>query len=72
MTDKSRRDYILGVVEDLVGDLLYYSRKGDEDLPVGQIEEAVRAGEVTLGEITVKFAETLRQHLPEPEDAIVP
>jgi hypothetical protein len=36
----SRRDLILGTIDDLVGDFLYYDRKGDEDLPRGAIEIA--------------------------------
>lgn len=59
----TRRDTILNIVDDLVSDFLYYDRKEDEDLPRGAIEEAVRAGEVTVDEIVEKFRATLQPHL---------
>ena len=49
MTD--RRQLILDTVSDLMSNLLYYNRKEDEELPVGAIEEAVWAGEITESEI---------------------
>jgi hypothetical protein len=51
----SRRDLILGTIDDLVGDFLYYDRKGDEDLPRGAIQEAIEAGEITAAEIAEQF-----------------
>ena len=43
--------------------LFYYFRKNDEDLPVGSIEEAVAAGEVTAEEIIETFAKAVRKAL---------
>lgn len=51
----SRRDRILLTVDDLVGAFLYYDRKDDEDLPRGQIEDAIATGEVTIQEIVARF-----------------
>jgi len=48
---RSRRDIILATVGDLVSSLLYYDRKEDDELRVGEIEEAVRLGEITCDEI---------------------
>lgn len=56
---KTRRQHILDELSDYVTRFLYYDRKGDEDLPVGSIEEAVRNGEITLDEIVAAFRESL-------------
>lgn len=61
--EASRRDIILACVSDMVTDLLYYNRKEDEELPVGAIEEAVAAGEVSVDEILKMFEENLRAGL---------
>lgn len=55
----SRRQTILGVIEDLVGKFLYYDRKESESLPLGEIEKAVMEGEITVEEMTEKFAEEI-------------
>jgi len=57
------KDLILGYVEDLVGDFLYYSRKEDEDLPVGGIEKAIEKGQVTVDEIVERFRETIESNI---------
>lgn len=60
---KSRRDRILGTVEDLVASFLYYGRKEDENLPVGAVEEAVRAGELSADDIVTAFRACLEAGL---------
>lgn len=50
-----RKAIILANVEDMVTDFLYYDRKGDEDLPRGEIEEAIAKGEITVEEIVELF-----------------
>lgn len=57
--DRSRKEYILAVVDDCVTDLLYYDRKEDDYLPRGAIEEAIKSGEITVDEIVASF----RSHL---------
>lgn len=49
------KERILGTVDDLVSDFLYYDRKEDEDLPNGAIDTAIEKGEVTIDEIVDKF-----------------
>jgi hypothetical protein len=50
-----RRELILATIDDAVTDLIYYDRKEDEDLPRGEIEKAVKAGEITADEIVERF-----------------
>ena len=52
----TRAELILdAVVPDLVGAFLYYNRKEDEDLPLGEIESAIEAGELTVDDIVERF-----------------
>lgn len=60
----SRKEMILGYVQDLVGSFLYYDRQDDEDLGMGDIQEAVLLGEVTAQEIAEKFRAELFNKLP--------
>lgn len=62
MTTKQK---IHGAVEDLVASLLYYDRKEDEDLVLGEIEDAITAGEVTVDELTNVFYRTLKANVQE-------
>ena len=59
----ARRQIILGTVNDLVADFMYYDRKDDHELPREAIEEAIKAGEITETEIVARFAEKLRERL---------
>lgn len=61
---RTRRDHIAAVTSDLVGELMYYGRKEDEDLPTGAIEAAVATGEVTVDEICELFSRELRRCFP--------
>lgn len=61
---KTRRERIENTVKDLVGDLLYYDRKEDDDLPRGAIEAAVQAGEITKAEIVELFSQQLGELKP--------
>jgi hypothetical protein len=54
---------ILATVENAVASLMFYDRKEDEDLPVGAIEEAVRAGEITMAEMVDHFRHCLEGEL---------
>ena len=61
---EKRRQVILDTIEDIGGcKLFYYDRKEDEELPVGAIEEAVAAGEITADEIIRHFARQVRAAL---------
>lgn len=59
----SRAERILGSIGDMVLDFLYYDRKEDETLPVGEIEAAVRCGEITVNEIIETFSAELRERI---------
>ena len=59
----NKRDLILGTIEDLISDFLYYDRKEDEELFRGDIEEAIESGVVTIEEIVEKFSSELKKHL---------
>lgn len=59
----SRSELILDTVEDLVTTLLHYGRKEDEDLPLGAIEEALAAGEITEQDIVERFHSELHEAL---------
>ena len=61
--EETRRDLILLTVGDLVSTLLYYGRKDDEELPEGEIEAAIEAGEITTEEILTHFEQGLREHI---------
>lgn len=50
---------ILDTISDLCSDFLYYDRKGDEDLTMEQLNEAVKSGEITIDEMVEEF----RKHL---------
>lgn len=65
---RSRRDVILLILDDLVGQFLYYDRKESGQLPLGEIEAAVAAGEITATEIVDKFRRVLRASLPGPDE----
>lgn len=52
-----KRDRILSEIEHLTGEMfLYYGRKEDPELPVGSIEQAVAAGEISAQEIAAAFS----------------
>lgn len=57
------KDLILGTIEDLVSNFLYYDRRSDEDLPYGVIQKAIANGEVTAEEIIEKFSAELTEKL---------
>ena len=58
-----RKTTILMTVADLVIDLLDEGRGDDEELPRGEIEEAIEAGEVTVDEIVAEFRRALVEQL---------
>lgn len=64
----SRAETVLSTVEDLVGDFLYYHRKEDSQLPPGEIEAAIRCGEVTMEQIIDCFVKHLAKGLSVEEE----
>jgi len=59
----SRRKTIINTVTDLVSDFLYYDRKEDEELSRGDIEAAIRQGDITLDEIVQVFRGKIEEHM---------
>jgi len=55
MDNEKAKSMILAAVDDLVTDFLYYSRKEDEDMPRGFIEDAIKYNVITASEITAEF-----------------
>ncbi len=55
----TRRERILTTVSDAALDLLVYDRQDDQELPIGAIEEAILAGEITREEIIAEFMDQL-------------
>ena len=60
---RTRAERILGTVDDLVADFLYYDRKEDENLPRGAIEAAILEGEITPELIAERFTFGLMEAL---------
>ncbi len=50
---------ILDAVNDLCSDFLYYDRKGDEDLSIEDLNNAVKSGEISINEIVEEFRKIL-------------
>lgn len=59
------KQLILATINDLIADFLYYDRKEDEELPIGAINEAVRADVISIGEIVDHFRSELHKGLAE-------
>lgn len=57
------KQLILGTIQDLCSDFLYYDRKEDEDLSVEQLKDAVKNGEVTIDEMVQEFKRNLENSL---------
>lgn len=53
MSDK--KQLVFGTINDMVSSLLYYDRKEDEDLPVGEIEKLCESGEFTITDMVNEF-----------------
>lgn len=62
------KEKILAALDDLVVNFVAYDRKEDEDLPLGAIEQALADGEITVGEMIMRFAVSLRQELGGSQD----
>lgn len=63
---QTRRQKILAVVDTAATKFLYYDRKESESLPVGELEAAVEAGEISWQEIAAAFASHLPQTPAQP------
>lgn len=60
---ENRRLLIELTLKDLVTDFLYYERKEESELGIGEIEEAIKAGEISIDEIVNLFKHELSKGL---------
>lgn len=56
---EERKEILKDTIDGLASDLLYYDRKGDEDLPHGEIERMVKESETSIDEIVSIFKEKI-------------
>ena len=50
---------VANTIDDLVANFLYYDRKGDEVLRLGQIENQLKKGTLSIDEIVLRFKQQL-------------
>jgi len=62
-TIERKKDLIFGAIEGLATDFLYYDRKEDANLPVGEIDDLVHKGIVTVDEMVEAFAQAIGEGL---------
>lgn len=62
--DSEKTNLIRNAIKDLVSDLLYYDRKEDEDLKVGDIEVAVKSGKLSTIDMVDIFRIELNRRFP--------
>ena len=60
---KKLKEIILDTVNDLVSAFLYYDRKEDEELALGDIEKAIENKDITINEIVECFKDSLIEEL---------
>jgi len=53
---------ILNTIADLCTSFVYYDRKGDEELSIEQLEEAVKDGTITIDEMVAEFRTNLENN----------
>ena len=63
MKETERVEHIRNSLSDLISNFLYYDRKEDEELPMGEIEAAIKAGEITVAEMVAILKEELEKGL---------
>lgn len=64
----STKEKIVGHVDDIVSDLLYYDRKEDQEFPPGSIEQFIIDGVITVDEIVAVFREIIEQSVKNVRD----
>ena len=58
---EDKREMIMATAKDLVRDFLYYARKEDEELAVGEIQKAVKDKVITKDDIIKAFSDELNE-----------
>lgn len=59
----SKKEILENTIEDLISNFLYYDRKGDEDLPVGMIQQWIKEDKSLKMEIQHIFFNKLENML---------
>lgn len=59
------KDIIIDTINDLAVDFLYYDRKEDDELPIGEIEKALASKEISVNKIVETFKTKVEQLLKE-------
>ena len=57
-----KKEIILNNVKELVSSFLYYNRKEDEDLQLGEIENLIELKEISINDIVNIFEKELRKN----------
>ena len=65
MSPDKLKELILDTVNDLVSDFLYYDRKSDDELFIGDIEKAITDDIISISEIVDRFRSKLHEGLAE-------
>jgi hypothetical protein len=55
---------ILDTIRDLVSDFVYYDRRGDDELSIKQLNNAVYSGQITIDEMVEEFKKQLGEVYP--------
>ena len=58
-----KKEIILNNVKELVSSFLYYDRKEDEDLQLGEIENLIELKEISINDIVNIFEKELRKNI---------
>ena len=57
------KEHILIILSDCWADLLYYDRKEDDDCQVGDIENAIKNGVITVDEMVDEMVDSFRRQI---------
>lgn len=60
---RTKLDTLSAIIADMVSNLMYYNRKEDEDFPVGQLENMIEDGQVSIDEIVDCFRANLTRRM---------
>lgn len=59
----TKKEIAISVIEDLVINLFYYDRKEDEELEVGDLEDLIESGDLTVDQIVETFKNNLNNYI---------
>jgi hypothetical protein len=62
-TAEEKKELFLAIIEDVISDYLYYDRKNDDDLSIGDVNGLIESGCVTIDDVIDKFTTYLKECL---------